>query len=171
MEDGPDRGVRTKCRKQRTGRELLRAERTTGQEQRSDRRNGTWFIRCLAESRDRGAICDARERISRCLTVDRAALPACWPLHQGPDVFWQELGKTIAAFGHLERNLASTCISLFVTPDRAKAFLESTSEEAASRWAKRMLRSKVDAMHRLIAELDKVLRGAGPIKDTHLTPG
>ena len=60
-------------------RNLLRAGRIAGQEQRPDRRNGTWVVRRLAESRDPGAIRDARERLRRCLPVNRAASPTPGP--------------------------------------------------------------------------------------------
>ena len=144
-------------------RNLLRVGRIAGQEQRPDRKNGKWFIRRLAESRDPGAIPDARERLRRCLPVDRGAFPHDWPVNQGPPEFWQELGKTIAAFGHLERMLASTCHALLTTSERVEAFLASPTKEAASRWARRLLSSRVDPMHGLISELDKVLREAGHV--------
>ena len=55
-------------------RRLLRAGRIAGQRQRPDRKNGTWFIRRLAPSRDPHAIRQARERLRRCLPIDRNAL-------------------------------------------------------------------------------------------------
>ena len=147
-------------------RTLLRAGRIAGQEQRPDKKNGTWFIRRLAASRDPNTIRDARERLRRSLPIDRANFPADWPVNQGPAFFWQELGKTIAAFGYLERILASTCYALLASPERARVFLDAHDEEATSRWVRRILRSQVDPMHGLTSELDRVLREAGRVPHT-----
>ena len=142
-------------------RNLLRAGRIGGQEQRPDKKNGTWFIRRLAASRDPNAIRDARERLRRCLPIDRDALPPDWPVNQGPAVFWQELGKTVAAFGYLEHILASTCYAVLATGERAVALLEANDHAAMRRWTKRLLHSRTDSMHRLTLELDRVLNETG----------
>lgn len=141
-------------------RNLLRAGRIAGQEQRPDKKNGTWFIRRLAASRDPDSILAARERIRRCLPVDRDAIPADWPVPQGPDGFWQELGRTIAAFGHLEQMLGSACYALLIAPEQMEAFLESPTGKAASRWVERTRQTWVDALHGLISEFDRGLRDA-----------
>ena len=142
-------------------RNLLRAGRIAGQEQRPDEKNGTWFIRRLAASRDPNAIRDARERLRRCLPIDRDVLPPDWPVNQGPAVFWQELGKTVAAFGYLEHILASTCYALLATGERAAALLEADDHAALSEWWKRLLGSQTDSMHRLTLELSRVLDETG----------
>ncbi len=142
-------------------RNLLRAGRIAGQQQRPDRKNGAWFIRRLAASRDADAIREARERLRRCLPIDRDALPSDWPVNQGSAVFWQELGKTVAAFGYLEHMLASTCHALLATGERATALLESKDQEAMRRWTRRLLASRTDTLHRLTRELDRVLKEAG----------
>ena len=142
-------------------RRLLRAGRIAGQEQRPNQKNGTWFIRRLAASRDPHAIREARERLRRCLPIDRDALPPDWPVNQGPAVFWQELGKTVAAFGYLEHILASTCYALLATGERAVSLLEANDHEAMRRWTKRFLRSQTDSMRPLTRELDRVLTEAG----------
>ena len=147
-------------------RKLLRAGRIAGQEQRPDKKNGTWFIRRLAASRDPIAIRDARERLRRCLPIDRDALPPDWPVNQGPAVFWQELGKTVAAFGYLEHILASTCYAFLSTGEKAVALLEANDHEAMRRWTERLLRSRIDPMHGLTSELDRVLREAGRVPNT-----
>lgn len=142
---------------------LLRAGRIAGQGQRPDRKNGTWFIRRLAASRDPDEIRAARERIRRCLPVDRDALPAGWPVHPGPDVFWQELGKTVAAFGHLERMLGSTCLAHVATVEKAMPFVDGSNCDAAVKWTRRLRRSRLDAMARFTRELDKLLRETGRV--------
>lgn len=142
-------------------RRLLRAGRIAGQEQRPNRKHGAWFIRRLATSRDPDAIRDARERLRRCLPIDRDVLPPDWPVNQGPAVFWQELGKTVAAFGYLEHILASTCYALLATGERAVALLEANDHAPMRRWTKRLLHSRTDSMHRLTLELDRVLDETG----------
>ncbi|MDE0147918.1 MAG: hypothetical protein OXM58_06065 [Rhodospirillaceae bacterium] len=144
-------------------RNLLRAGRIAGQEQRPDKKNGAWFIRRLAASRDPDAIREARERLRRCLPIDRDALSPDWPVNHGPAVFWQELGKTVAAFGYLEHILASACHALLATGERAVALLQADDHAALSRWCERLLRSRVDPMHGLTSELDRVLREAGRV--------
>ena len=147
-------------------RRLLRAGRIAGQAQRPNRKNGAWFIRRIAASRDPNAIREAREQLRCCLPIDRANFPADWPVNQGPAVFWQELGKTIAAFGYLERTLASTCYALLATPENARVFLDEHDEEATTRWVKRIVQSQVDPMHGLTSEFDRVLREAGRVPHT-----
>ena len=142
-------------------RNLLRAGRIAGQEQRPNRKNGAWFIRRLAASRDPDAIRDAHERLRRCLPIDRDVLPPDWPVNQGSAVFWQELGKTVAAFGYLEHILASTCYALLATGERAVALLEANDHEAMRRWTERLLGSQTDSLHRLTVELGRVLDETG----------
>ena len=142
-------------------RRLLHAGRVAGQEQRPNRKNGAWFIRRLAASRDPAAIRLARDRLRRCLPIDRDVLPPDWPVNQGPAVFWQELGKTVAAFGYLEHILASTCYALLSTGKKAAALLEANDHEAIRRWTKRLLRSQTDSMRPLTRELGLLLEEAG----------
>ena len=142
-------------------RNLLRAGRIAGQQQRPDKKDGTWFIRRLAASRDPDAVRDARERLRRCLPIDRDVLPPDWPVNQGPAVFWQELGKTVAAFGYLEHILASTCYALLATGARAAALLEADDNAALSEWWKRLVGSQTDSLYRLTRELETVLTEAG----------
>ncbi len=142
-------------------RKLLRAGRIAGQVQRPDKKNGAWFIRRLAASRDPAAIRDARERLRRYLPIDRDVLPPDWPVNQGPAVFWQELGKTVAAFGYLEHILTSTCFALLATGERAVTLLEANDHAALSEWCKRLLDSRTDSLYRLTRELEKVLPETG----------
>ena len=87
-------------------------------------------------------------------------------MNQGPAVFWQELGKTIAAFGYLERTLASTCYALLATPENARVFLDKHDERSHYPMVKRIVQSQVDPMHGLTSEFDRVLREAGRVPHT-----
>ena len=142
-------------------RRLLRAGRIAGQKQRPDRKYGAWFIRRLAVSRDPQQICEARERLRRYLPIDGDALPSGWPVNQGPAVFWQELGKTVAAFGYLEHILACTCHALLATGERAVALLKADDHAALSDWCKRLLDTRTDSLYRLTRELENVLTETG----------
>ena len=135
---------------------LLRAGRVAGQEQRPDQKNGSWWIRRLAESCDQYAIRQARERIRRYLPIDRGILPADWPVNRCAPVFWRELGKTVAAFGYLEHTLASTCCALLFKAEIPANVLDRGSE-AHSRWFNRIERSQTDNLHGLTIELGRVL--------------
>lgn len=141
-------------------RRLLRAGRIAGQEQRSNEKDGSWFIRRLAD--DPEAIPEARERLRRYLPIDRDVLPPDWPVNQGPAVFWQELGRTVAAFGYLEHVLTQTCYTLLATFERATALLDA-DDEALSQWYNRVSRSQVDSLHGLTRELEKVLDEDGRV--------
>ena len=139
-------------------RNLLRAGHIAGQEQRPNKKNGSWFIRRLAESRNPQGIRQARERLRRYLPIKRNNFPTDWPVNQGPSNFWQELGKTVAVFGYLEYILASTCYALLATGERAKTLLDADDDHAVSKWFNRIKRSQVDSLHGLILEFDRVMR-------------
>lgn len=143
-------------------RDLLRAGRIAGQVQCPDNKNGKWFIRRLAASRDPNAIHKARERMRRYLPIERANFSDDWPVNQGPAVFWQELGKTVATFGQLEHTLALTCYTLLATGERA-AEVRDAGDEAFAQWYERIERSQTDSMHRLTGELKNVLTEAGVV--------
>ena len=159
-------GLLKNCKNGLPLRRLLRAGHIAGQQQRPDKKNGMWFIRRLAASRDPQAIREARERLRRCLPIDRDVLPPGWPVNQGPAVFWQELGKTVAAFGYLEHILASTCYALLATGERAVALLEADDHAAMRRWTRRLLRSQTDSLRPLTLELGRVLDEAGLVPRT-----
>ena len=142
-------------------RRLLCAGRIAGQQPRPNAKGGTWVIRRLAAGRDPHLIRQARERLRRCLPIDRTNFPPDWPVNQGPADFWQELGKTVAAFGYLEHILASTCYALLATGETAVALLKANDHEAMRRWTTRLLRSRTDSMRPLTRELDRVLTETG----------
>ena len=143
-------------------RTLLRAGRIAGQEQRPNKKNGAWWIRRLAKSRDPDSIRKARKRLRRYLPIDRTAFPTDWPASQGTPVFWQEFGKTVAAFGYLEYIMAAACYALLATGERAIALLYA-DRDALSRWYNRLIRSQIDSMRGLTVEFDRVLRESGRI--------
>ena len=144
-------------------RNLLRAGRIAGQEQRPNKKNGSWFINRLAKSQDPQGIRQARERLRRYLPIKRNDFSIDWPVDQGPSNFWQELGRTVATFGYLEYILASTCYALLTTGERAKALLDAGDDNALSEWFKRVTRTHVDSLHGLTREFDRVIHESSRI--------
>jgi len=140
----------------------LREGRIAGQAQRPNKKNKSWFIRRLAASCDPHAIRQARERLRRYLPIERSNFPDDWPVNQGVPHFWQELGKTVAAFGYLEHILARTCYALLATAERATDLLDA-DDEALSRWYKRIVRSQIDGWRSLTDELGRVLADGGRV--------
>lgn len=143
-------------------RNLLRNGRIAGQQQRPDQKGGRWTICRLAESSSPEDIRRARERLRLYLPIERANFPAGWPVHHDVPVFWQELGKTIAAFGYLEKILADTCYCLLAAGTGATE-LAHASEDKIRRWRNRVLRSQTDSLRGLTIELDRVLKEDGRV--------
>ena len=143
-------------------RRLLRAGRIAGQQQRPGQRNGSWWIRRLAESRDAMAIQQARRQIRRYLPIDRDILHAEWPLSRDISTFWEELGGTVATFGYLENELTSACYTLtaaladfsHLQPDQIEAHLE---------WYAKVEGYRADAMFDLSDRFDGLLREDGRV--------
>ena len=77
-------------------------------------------------------------------------------VNQDAPEFWQELGKTVAAFGYLEHILTKTCYALLTTAEKA-ADLVDGSDEALSRWYERIVRSQTDSLYGLTRELERLL--------------
>ena len=143
-------------------RRLLRAGRIAGQQQLPDRANGSWWIRRLAKSRDAMAIQEARQRIRRYLPIDRNVLHDDWPIFGDYPPFWLELGKTVAAFGHLETELNSACYAL-TAPPADIGDLQPDQIEAHLKWYAKVEGYRADAMFALVKRLDELLRKDGRV--------
>ena len=143
-------------------RRLLRAGRIAGQQQLPDRANGSWWIRRLAKSRDAIAILEARQRIRRYLAIDRNVLHDDWPIFGDYPPFWLELGKTGAAFGHLETELTSACYAL-TAPPADFGDLQPDQIEAHLKWYAKVEGYRADAMFALVKRFDELLREDGRV--------
>ena len=144
-------------------RRLLRAGRIAGQQQRLDRKNGSWWIRRLAESGDPMAIQQARQRMRRYLPIDRdVLLHADWPLFKDNRTFWEELGKTVAAFGYLENELTSACYSLTAPPANPNDLMPEQIP-AYLKWYAEVEAFRGDAMYVLTERLGKLLKKDGRV--------
>ena len=146
-------------------RRLLIAGRIAGQQRRPDREGGSWWIRRLAESRDSTAIQQARQRILQYLPIDRDIFHADWPLSWDHPAFWEELGKTVAAFGYLENELTSACYALTGPPADFKN-LQPDQIEAHLKWYAKVEGYRADAMFALVDRFDELLRKDGRVPHT-----
>jgi len=143
-------------------RRLLRAGRIAGQEQRPDGKNGAWFIRRLAESRDPNAIRQARQRMRCYLPLERGHLHPDWPLSRDNPAFWEELGKTVAMFGDLEDTLTSACYGLTRPPAHPND-LRPEQVPAYLAWYARVEASRTDAMGVATDRFFELLRNDGRV--------
>ena len=149
-------------------RRLLRAGRIAGQEQRSHQGKDSWWIRRLADSPDQDGIRHARQRMRRYLPIDRDILHADWPLSRDKPAFWEELGKTVAAFGYLENELVSACYSLTAPPANPND-LRPEQVAAYLKWYAEVEAFRGDAMYALTEWFGKLLKEDGRVPHTVLT--
>ena len=85
--------------------------------------------------------------------VDRNELPAEWPTHRGTPAFWEELGRTVAAFGFLEDTLARACFALTATCEYANI---GEAEAAFAKWGTKLERSLTDTLASLTSKIGEV---------------
>jgi hypothetical protein len=78
--------------------------------------------------------------------VDSSALPQNYPTHLHQNIFWEELGRTIATFGFLEGVLTRAIFSLTSTIK----YGESDWEEAFDTWMPKIEKSLSDQLGGLI---------------------
>ena len=84
--------------------------------------------------------------------IDRDSLLKDWPTNPGEAAFWEELGRTVAAFTFLEDTLARAYFALTATRtfddiDQAKA--------AFSEWEKDLKQALTDSLHALTSKIEK----------------
>ena len=89
------------------------------------------------------------------LVVDRARLPEDWPTNRGTPAFWEELGRTVAAFTHLEDMLARACFGM--TGSRQYANFED-AKAAFPQWEGALKASLTDSLGPLTSKLGKAFR-------------
>jgi hypothetical protein len=78
--------------------------------------------------------------------VDQSSLPHNYPTHHHEDIFWEELGRTVATFGFLEGVLTRAIFSLTSTIKHN----EDGWEEAFDKWVPKIERSLSDQLFELI---------------------
>ena len=87
--------------------------------------------------------------------VDRARLPEDWPTNRGSSAFWEQLGRTVATFSHLEDMMARAYLGLTVT----REFEDMEQAEAAfPEWEKALKETLTDSLHSLTKKLNKAFK-------------
>ena len=99
--------------------------------------------------------------------VDRERLPEEWPTNACSPAFWEELGRTVAAFGHLEDMLARAFLGL--TGSREFADMEE-AEAAYPQWEKALKETLTDTLHALTARLEKAFKDDDRVSDDIAEP-
>lgn len=96
------------------------------------------------------------------LVVDRACLPANWPTHRASSEFWEELGRAVATFSHLEDMLARAYFGL--TGSREYDDMDQ-AEAAFPQWEKDLKASLTDSLYSLISKLRKAFNDDDRVSD------
>ena len=96
------------------------------------------------------------------LVVDRAGLPKDWPTNRGTPAFWEELGRTVAAFTHLEDMLARAYFGM--TGSRQYANFEE-AKAAFPNWEGTLKASLTDSLGPLTSKLGKAFRDDARVPD------
>lgn len=96
------------------------------------------------------------------LVVDRARLPENWPTNRGSGAFWEELGRTVATFSHLEDMMARALLGLTAT----REFEDMKQVEAAfPEWEKALKESLTDSLYSLTNKLKKAFNDDDRVPD------
>ncbi len=80
--------------------------------------------------------------------LNKSSLPKNFPTHLHPSNFWEELGRTIGAFGFLENTLARAIYAF--TGTKEKEMAESEVQAALESWYKKLEKSLLDPLSNLI---------------------
>lgn len=86
--------------------------------------------------------------------IARDQLPAHWPTHRHPPEFWEQLGRTIAAFGFLEEVMGKAIFAFTATTEYA----EEQVEKVLAQWPDQLQRALTDPIYPLAEVYGKVVR-------------
>ena len=86
--------------------------------------------------------------------VDRNSLPAQFPTHTHPPLFWEQLGRTIATFGFLEEVLGK---AIFAFTGTRKCDADEIGD-AYNRWLPKLERTLIDPLCGLSDSYGKAVR-------------
>lgn len=96
------------------------------------------------------------------LIVDRARLPEDWPTNGGSSGFWEQLGRTVATFSHLEDMMARAWFGLTAT----REFEDMEQAEAAfPDWEKALKETVTGSLHSLTKMLHKAFEDDDRVSD------
>ena len=91
--------------------------------------------------------------------VAKDALPPDFPTHLHAPEFWDQLGRTVAAFGFLEETLGKAIFSLTGT----REYAEHEIAEAFAKWSVQLEKALSDPLGGLIDRYAKALRKHGKV--------
>jgi hypothetical protein len=89
------------------------------------------------------------------LLIDRGSLPASYPTHLHPPLFWEQLGRTIATFGFLELVLGKAIFAFTAT---RKYNSEDEAYKAFEEWLPKLERALTDQLCNLAESYGKAVR-------------
>ena len=94
--------------------------------------------------------------------IDRARLPEDWPTNRGSGAFWEQLGRTVATFSHLEDMMARAYLGLTAT----REFEDMERAEAAfPEWEKALKETLTDSLHSLTKKLNRAFKDDDRVSD------
>lgn len=77
--------------------------------------------------------------------IDRDALPALFPTHAHPSPFWEQLGRTVGAFGFLEEVLGKAIFAFTAI----RNYSEDEIENAYKAWLPKLEKALSDQLYQL----------------------
>lgn len=87
-------------------------------------------------------------------TINRAALPALYPTNRHEPIFWEALGRAVAAFGFLEEVLLRAIFAISATTP----YEDDEFEAAYEAWVQMLTRSVSDPLGNLIDTFGKTIK-------------
>ncbi|WP_212745072.1 hypothetical protein [Hydrogenophaga sp. 2FB] len=87
-------------------------------------------------------------------TINRAALPATFPTQGHPPEFWEQLGRTIAAFGFLEETLGKAIFAFTATTE----YSEDDIDGVLAKWNDQLQHALTDTLIPLVDVYANVVR-------------
>jgi hypothetical protein len=97
--------------------------------------------------------------------IDRGKLPDGYPTHMQIPQFWEELGRTVAAYGFLEEMLGKAIFAL----TGKKEFDPNGDPDAFGEWIKTLERAITDQLGGLIITYEKALADNEMTRDADYT--
>lgn len=87
-------------------------------------------------------------------TINRGAMPAAFPTQRHPPEFWEQVGRTIAAFGFLEETLSKAIFAFAATTE----YGEEEVQRALAKWPDLLKRALSDTLYPLAEVYATVVR-------------
>lgn len=87
-------------------------------------------------------------------TINRSAVPVEFPTQRHPPEFWEQLGRTIAAFGFLEETLSKAIFAFTASTE----YSEEEVQKVFAKWPDQLKRALSDTLYPLAEVYAKVVR-------------